>query len=61
MIIAGGIMSGTMVGGNVNLESYGAGGYGNLILGIGISLLISSLGGLGWFFRGWRIIFSNNL
>jgi len=57
VIIAGGILSGTMVGGQANVDSYGAGSYGNLILGIGISLLISSLGGIGWFFRGRRISF----
>ncbi|KAN0101644.1 MFS general substrate transporter [Hyaloscypha variabilis] len=55
VIIAGGIMSGTMVGGNVDLEMYGAGSYENLILAIGISLPASSLGGVGWFFRGRTI------
>ncbi|KAE9369326.1 MFS general substrate transporter [Stipitochalara longipes BDJ] len=57
VIIAGGIMSGTMVGGKSNVNSYGAGSYEDLILAIGISLLASSLGGLGWFFRGRTIRF----
>jgi len=52
VIIAGGLMSGTMVQGSADLSKYGAGSYDNLILAIGISLLVSSLGGIGWFFRG---------
>jgi hypothetical protein len=33
-------------------EGYGAGKYETLILAIGGSFLISSIGGIGWFYRG---------
>jgi hypothetical protein len=52
VIIAGGIMSGTMVQGSSDVKSYGAGNYEMLILAIGVSFLVSSLGGIGCFFRG---------
>ncbi|KAH6666097.1 major facilitator superfamily domain-containing protein [Halenospora varia] len=52
MIIVGGIASGTLVEGAPDLTKYGARQYGKLILAIGIFFVISSVGGIGWFFRG---------
>lgn len=50
--IIGGTVSGLLVKGPVNATGYGMGKYEGVVLLGGGSLLISSLGALGWFFRG---------
>jgi hypothetical protein len=52
VIILGGLLSGTLTSGLTDLGKYGIGSYERLILAVGISMLISSLGGIGRFFRG---------
>jgi len=55
MVIIGGAVGGRLVHGPVNLTQYGAGEYKDLIIFSGVCLVISSLGGIGWFFRGKSI------
>jgi hypothetical protein len=50
VIIVGGIVGSRMTGGVPILEGYGAGQYSKLILLVGISLLVTCVGGVGWFF-----------
>lgn len=52
VIILGGIASSTLVQAAKGPNNGGTGGYERLILFIGISFAISSIGGVGWFFRG---------
>jgi hypothetical protein len=54
-IIVGGAIGGGLVNGAANLGDYGAGEYKGLIIFCGICFVVSSLGGLGWFFRGRSI------
>jgi hypothetical protein len=51
-VILGGLTSGNFGNGAVDVRAYGIGRYGNLVLVLGISLLVSSVGGVGWFVRG---------
>jgi hypothetical protein len=52
VIILGGLLSGPLTSGVTDLGKYGIGSYERLILVVGISMLISSFGGIGRFFRG---------
>jgi len=49
--IAGGVVSGLLVKGEVVEVAYGVGRYEWLVLLVGGSMLVSSLGGFGWFIR----------
>jgi len=51
MIVIGGLTSGYLPRGPVVLRAYGSGKYEMLILFTGTCLVVSSLGGLSWFFR----------
>ncbi|KAK4442132.1 MFS general substrate transporter, partial [Podospora aff. communis PSN243] len=51
-IIVGGAIGGGLVHGTINLGDYGAGEYKALIIFCGACFVASSLGGIGWFFRG---------
>lgn len=50
--IIGGSISGLMLRGIVDPTLYGMGKYEGIILLVGGSMLVSSFGGIGWFFRG---------
>ena len=50
--IVGGVLSGIIVKGNVERSGYGMGRYQWLVLFVGAGMLISSIGGFGWYFRG---------
>ena len=50
--ILGGFISGPLVSGATGIRGYGFGSYERLILVVGMSMLISSFGGIGWVFRG---------
>lgn len=50
--MVGGLVSGSLVTGMVDLKSYGIGSYQPLILLVGSSLLVGCMGGVGWFLRG---------
>jgi hypothetical protein len=50
--IIGGSVSGLLVKVNVAATSYSMGKYDGIVLLVGGSMLVSSLGGFGWFFRG---------
>ena len=50
--IIGGSTSELLVKGKLDATSYGMGKYDGLVLLVGGSMIVSSLGGFGWFFRG---------
>jgi len=49
--VIGGSLSGLLTGPALNIAGYGLIKYEGLILLVGVSNLISSFGGIGWFFR----------
>ena len=54
MVVVGGLLSGNLVGGPgspISPDAYGIGRYAVLITFCGAVLMVSSLGGLGWFWR----------
>jgi sugar phosphate permease len=56
--IIGGTVSGLVIKGPVDATGYGMGKYEGVVLLAGGSLLISSLGSFGWFFRGQCLKFA---
>jgi hypothetical protein len=52
VIILGGLLSGPLIGEATDIRKYGIGSYERLILVVGISMLVSSFGGIGRVFRG---------
>jgi hypothetical protein len=52
VIILGGLLSGPLIGGVTDIRKYEIGSYERLILAVSISILASSFGGIGRFFRG---------
>jgi MFS family permease len=53
--IAGGVVSGLLVKGEVVEVAYGVGRYEWLVLLVGGSMLVSSLGGFGWFIKDKKV------